>query len=318
MPSVIAHYLLNRRLLDSLPDALKAPGVKEAFLLGAQGPDVLFYAGQPSLKGKNLINKASSRLHGDLAELGLETMLQAVRQASPDSRPKLEAYLKGFLCHYCFDRRLHPYIHWAADRLGDASKTRTGGLCLHFRVETALDIILLRSETGQTILDFKPKTALPRCPETEALIAGLYAKVIAAVLGSEPPLAPLRGAFRSMRRALWFFYSPWGIKRGLFAFCERFVSENRRFYTALSHTVTEDLLMDYGNFACNAWENPFTGERSFCSALELFEETVAECRKLLAAADELLKGSGELFCLSCGLMFSGEPLPARPASCSSK
>lgn len=311
MPSVIAHYLLNQRLLGLMPDAFKAPGAKEAFLLGAQGPDVLFYAGQPSLKGKSLINKAGSRLHSDLAELGLEAMLQAVRDAESGIRPVQETYLKGYLCHYCLDRRLHPYVHWAADRLGDVSKTRTGGLCLHFRVETALDIILLRSETGQTILDFKPKTALPKCPEAEVFIADLYAKVIASLLRHEPPLAPLRGAFRSMRRALWFFYSPWGIKRGLFAFCERFVSENRRFYTALSHTVTEDLLMDYGNFACNEWKNPFTGESSLYSVLELFEETVAECLKLLTVTDEILEKGGESSCLSCGLMFSGEPLSAR-------
>lgn len=315
MPSVIAHYLLNRRLLDALPEILRHPAARDAFILGAQGPDVLFYAGQPSLRGKNIINIASSRLHGDLAEQGLEAMLRAVQESSADDRPVLEAYLKGYICHYCLDRRLHPYVHWAAGRLGDVSKTRTGGLCLHFRVETAIDILLLRSETGQTVLDFKPVKAMPRSPAAEALIAGLYAKIIADLFGGVPPVSMLRRAFSSMRRALWFFYSPWGIKRGLFAFCERFVSENRRFYTALSHTVTEDLLMDYGNCEGNAWENPFTGEGRLDSAFELFERTVAECRELLGVADGLLNGEGELSCLSGGLMFSGEPFPPSSACC---
>ena len=145
MPSVIAHYLLNRRLLDSLPGRLSAPGAKEAFLWRT-GAGRAFHAGQPSLKGKNLINKASSRRTATWPSWALKPCCKPCA-ASPDSRPALEAYLKGFAI--CLDRAAAPYIHWAADRLGDASKTRTGGLRLHFRVETALDIILLRSETAR-------------------------------------------------------------------------------------------------------------------------------------------------------------------------
>lgn len=81
-------------------------------------------------------------------------------------------YVEGFFCHYALDRSVHPFVYYWQEKLRQAEPDYgKKGNAYHFRIESALDTIALRRETGRLIRDFRLKTVLPEDAD------GLYAAV---------------------------------------------------------------------------------------------------------------------------------------------
>lgn len=112
MPAIYAHKRFGEMVFDNLDEPLKeafAP-YKECYLLGFEGPDILFY--HKPFKS-NATKKKGSTLHLISAEtFFLSAAKKISAQTVPDQKnTPLAAYVAGFICHFCLDNACHPRIY---------------------------------------------------------------------------------------------------------------------------------------------------------------------------------------------------------------
>ncbi len=143
MPALYAHLRFGEQVLQTLPDNLQSilREYPQAFALGTQGPDILFY--HHPMK-KNEIRKYGTALHALSAR---EVFTSAGEKYSEADKP-YTAYLCGFLCHFTLDLFCHPFI--------DGS---TSDALSHGKIESEFDKFLLRKD-GRDIRGYNTATPI--------------------------------------------------------------------------------------------------------------------------------------------------------------
>ena len=117
MPAIYAHLRFGEEVAKTLPTPYTQliGEFPEAFALGTQGPDILFY--HHPMK-KNEIRKRGTYLHTfsgekfflSQGEKLLETAPEGNTDAILTANGAFAAYTCGFLCHFTLDTLCHPYI----------------------------------------------------------------------------------------------------------------------------------------------------------------------------------------------------------------
>ncbi len=163
MPALYTHCRFGEEVLKALPPYFSAHVEKfpEAFALGTQGPDILFY--HHPMK-KNEIRKQGTHLHELAAEgffLKMGELL--LENASGESTAELlqkngafAAYICGFLCHFTLDVSCHEYID---DHSYNKDDKTTKDKPTHGKIESELDKFLLK-EDGKPIRGYNTATPI--------------------------------------------------------------------------------------------------------------------------------------------------------------
>lgn len=112
MPAVYAHQRFGELVFESLPEPLKTAfePYKACYMLGFEGPDVLFY--HKPFKS-NATKSKGMRMHLISAKpFFVENAKRIYEQDTADkiSTP-LSAYVAGFMCHFCLDNACHPSVY---------------------------------------------------------------------------------------------------------------------------------------------------------------------------------------------------------------
>ncbi|WP_346917208.1 zinc dependent phospholipase C family protein [Clostridium sp.] len=130
MPASYTHYSFGHTVLEKLPQRLKDIIIpnKEAYYIGLNGPDILFYY-KPLFK--NEINKYGNRLHDEKAYGFLERGKRYIEESKDEV---CLSYILGFVCHFVLDSSCHPFIEEAM-RESNIS---------HAEIEAELDGALMR------------------------------------------------------------------------------------------------------------------------------------------------------------------------------
>jgi len=155
MPALYSHYRFGEEVLKNLPDCFSAhvENYPQAFALGTQGPDILFYH-RPM--NKNEIRSFGTHLHALPAEgfyLDMGTMLlenskgESAEQILQDNGA-FSAYILGFLCHFFLDVACHKYID-------DNSSDKL----THGKIESEFDKFLLKKD-GKPIRGYNTATPI--------------------------------------------------------------------------------------------------------------------------------------------------------------
>ena len=141
MPAVITHYLFAKTCVDSIGDTEVLKSVeqhRDIFYLGAQGPDILFFA-----LGDKTLNQLGERMHHEGINGFFAECINRIRKtAAHDGRYEIIAYVTGFICHYALDTCTHPYIYYKTG-FSDVFGNITGeSEVRHHFLETTIDCIL--------------------------------------------------------------------------------------------------------------------------------------------------------------------------------
>ncbi|MBQ8322936.1 MAG: zinc dependent phospholipase C family protein [Clostridia bacterium] len=168
MPALYAHLRFGEEVSKTLPAPLQDLVKKypEAFALGTQGPDILFY--HHPLK-KNEIRKYGTELHEKTAF----EVFSAAGEKRTDEPSAYNAYLCGFLCHFTLDLFCHPYI----DQTMNDKVT-------HGKIESEFDKFLLRKD-GKPIRGYNTATPIKDengTREAAALLLGVPQENIAVAI----------------------------------------------------------------------------------------------------------------------------------------
>lgn len=310
MPAIITHDQFGRDAL-TLPTLsfVETEQEKEAFLLGNQGPDPLFYCVANPTTAK--YHALGGRMHHENPNVLLQCLAQSLVYLPSAAHPLAKAYIAGFTCHYLLDRAEHPLVYAQQYALCDAGidgLEEKDGSEVHAIIESDLDEMMLWTRQHKTVAAFDPhKEILKADRQSLAIISYLICMTVKDAYGEEIPPTLFAKSVVSFRRVQKVFHSPHGVKRTMLGNLERKFRKHS-FVQAMSHRAVELETSEFDNHQRAAWINPFTKAVSTASFQDLFNQALEQAS---AAIPQMV--SGELTYeqaqkLTQGLNFSGEPI----------
>ena len=312
MPAIITHDTFGQEVYGKLFEFIGGSRDEaEAFLLGNQGPDPLFYSVvDPSLAS---VHDLGSTMHKEQPTALIAAFKRSIMELPEADRPTARAYALGFLCHYELDHIAHPLVYAQQNALCDAG---VEGLSqrdrhdVHALIESELDEMVLFVRRGTTIAAFNPsKSILHATNHVLDVISAQYAFVAREVYGVNIPARTFRASVKLFRLVQAFFYSPTGLKHNLLGRIEMLVRPYS-FYRAMSHRNCEVSTSQFGNHDHAPWTNPFTHETSTASFWDLFEDAEQQAYRDILAFDAPSFGEEAARRITRDLNFSGAPTNA--------
>jgi hypothetical protein len=200
MPDMLAHHEVAegaRARLAEGPLARLLAAEHDAFKVGAQGPDFLFYSGVwPGRKSRADL-AASAHRHRTGATIG--ALLAYAAGAPARERAVTAAFACGYAAHLCLDASAHPWIqYWTGDveRTGDPAATAAARR-RHGVFEASIDVWLSRRHSADQGW-VRRQRLLVMAPEQVAAVTAAWEHAEREVYGATITAAEGRAAFRDM------------------------------------------------------------------------------------------------------------------------
>ena len=313
MPAIITHDFFGRDVYDALFQTIGGSRDEaDAFLLGNQGPDPLFYA-VASLRITQY-HKLGNTMHSRKPAELLAALKDSLGVLDPEEKPLGRAYALGFLCHYALDSTMHPLVYcneYALCDAGEPGLTRDDGSEVHGVIESEFDEMVLFVKRGDTIATFNPsREILHASPFVLRAVSKMYAYLALNVYGEIVPSNLFDLSVRCFRRVQALFYSPSGMKRDVIGRVER-VMRPHSFYQSMSHRAIESTESVFANHERAPWTNPFTGDVRTTGFWDLYDQAQYKAKNLIAAFDQPVFTAERTRELTGELDFSGRPTQAQ-------
>ncbi len=283
MPAIITHDTFGQEVYGSL---IKLIGTTtdeyEAFLLGNQGPDPLFYSILiPTLHRHSSLSRL---MHRQKTNELLVAFKQALVLFDEPDKAVARAYMLGFLCHYLLDSRMHPLIFFREYSLCDAGidgLTRNAHHEVHAIIESELDEMVLFTTRSRTIATFDPSSEILRASDNVlGIVSMLYLFIALTVYGKPIPKTMFSTSTKTFRRVQRIFHSRNGIKRDMLGTFEELFRDHS-FFRAMCLRDVENTTTPYDNHEHEPWTNPFTGNTSTQGFWDIFADTQEVAKKAL-------------------------------------
>jgi hypothetical protein len=215
MPDMLAHHEVAeaaRGRLGEGPLARLLAAERDAFKVGAQGPDFLFYAGVwPGRRSRaDLAGLAHRHKTGEL----IGALLGYAAAAPPHVRAPVAAFACGYAAHLCLDAGAHPWIqYWTGDveRVDDPSLTAAARR-RHGVFEASIDVTLSRRRSPDRDWVRRQRLLVMSAAQADA-VTHAWEHVEREVYGETFTAAEGRAAFRDMA----FIYGAMSDRRSAFS-----------------------------------------------------------------------------------------------------
>lgn len=319
MPAILTHDFFARDAKDEVSSQVRllSRDAHDAFMLGNQGPDPLFYLViEPRISKQSRVGNLMH--HARPAKL-LLSLHDALTMLTKAERPVGEAYAAGFLCHYLLDVSLHPLIYaneFAICDAGTKRLDRSDGPIVHAEIERSLDEMVLYEKRHETIATYRPYREVLRASDaTLAIIDKLYFYMNLWTYSRTLEMDTFSRAVKSFRILQRAFYSPSGKQSVALSVVDRAVQHTRySLVKAMSHRDRASAESPFANAQHATWANPWTGESSNESFWDLYEEALdrvfdAEAQFFSDAFNERAAEA-----LTGNLNFSGVPVDTNDIS----
>lgn len=315
MPAILTHDFFGQDAYGKALESVRlfTPDERDAFLLGNQGPDPLFYlAIVPN--GMDDFKHLGNELHHSNPSGVLSSLRHACDAMPEEDQGVAQAYTAGFLCHYLLDSTVHPFVYYWQNGLCEAGVDgldASDGNLVHAEIERDLDEMVLFAKTHQTVATYRPyeRVLLARDRVLE-LLGALYAEAFCLERTDNPQVARqvFPTAVKSFRLVQHLFYSPTSAKARVLGVFEKPILRQRySLCQAMSHRDRAQETSDFDNRQHQVWENPFTHAIENESFWDLYAQALTrvgkELPRYMAAgfSDEVAQE------ITGGLNFSGEP-----------
>ena len=286
MPAMVTHYLFERRVAAILKKEGHPVADRELAEIGAQGPDIFFFHRvMPWQRGVSHVPEGK-KLHKISPARLFEGFREVINRTEEPDRTRMIGYVQGFFCHYALDRAAHPFVLYWQDRLAkEQPDYGTTPNQYHFRIESALDTLTLRRETGRLMKDFNLTTVLPPDTDGRQIVVGrLFKPLFDHLLGTvDAQVKNISLAPADMRQALFFMTDRAMLRQKLLLRPVERLSRHGHFASSLMRPLdTGD--WDYGNEAHREWHNPFDASyTSRDSFADLYDLAAAEAADMIRA-----------------------------------
>lgn len=310
MPGIATHHVFGVDACRVVEQARRATSSeRDAFLLGNQGPDPLFYlAAIPLTLPLRRIGKTMHRQ--DTAGL-LRAMHERLVANAEDA--SLAAYALGFACHYLLDSTVHPLVYAQEHAICRAGIEGLKGVwphhVAHATIETSIDEYMLTSRLGTTAAAMPPHKTMLACPaETLFAISRAMADVINRVYGADCPAWAFAAAvrlYRASQQALDSKSS--GLRRRFDPLPKN--GAVPAYVLSLSHRPKPLSHTPFANDDHVAWPHAFAkGQVVSASFDELYAEALAKAQEVLPAFARENVAGGFIEDFAGGVNFLGQSL----------
>lgn len=276
MPSCTTHFLQAKRVYDLLPENIRQGMNRPAYYWAAQGPDFFFCDRYfPWMRG-NSISRFGTALHNVQPSAIFESMRE---YGKIHNDPVLRSYLLGFVNHYTMDSTAHPYVNiLAAELLEDRpEETMT---TMHGEIESALDTIMLRRETGKITTQISLKKFFPRDAAVFQMMCQLYSQVIEDVFGETVKPQDILRAIQDTRTVYGWLTDSTTLKKKI---VERFERGKPHLISSHLLPLIENPGIDYANTGNSPWKNH--GQKDTRDFFELFDAAVERSLEIISGYD---------------------------------
>lgn len=314
MPAILTHDFFAKDAYGPAMDEvdLVTPDQRDAFILGNQGPDPLFYL-VIAPKGWDRYKHLGSDMHHDAPSRLLASLRAAVDATEGDDHSTAAAYAAGFVCHYLLDSSVHPLVFFwqhGIEQAGVEGLDAEDGSVIHAEIERDLDEMVLWNKMHQTVETYRPyERVLQARDEVLDGVGDLYATTGFSVMGEDGPrraqvFPEAVRCFRTCQRAFW---CPGRVRQALISSVERRITHDRySLYLTMAHRTREAETSVFDNHEHLVWRDPFTGERRSDSFWDIYDDALARVPAALEAffADGFDEAAAHE--LTAGRNFSGE------------
>lgn len=305
MPAVITHYLFGRKIYeDADPDLFPTREDFEAFILGNQGPDVLFFS--PSALATSADQSIGSLMHKTDGSKLIGCMKDAVRMLPESIRNIGSSYVRGLYCHFLLDSEMHPFVYaqqYAIVHAGVEGLDPSDAHEVHAEMEADLDVLALSQIDGVTISAFDTTLALEAAPQTVHVISLMYKYACSCVLGRNIPQSAYAQGLDGYRLVLLALRSPTGVKRGILGLTERLFRKHSM-ARAMSHRNRLLQTSIFDNHERAPWTHPGTDEARTDGFWDIYDRALARAR---IEVPHMMDESFDLTAATHGTDFDGNP-----------
>lgn len=285
MPALVTHYL---HALDVLEKCSNLNLNKDAFCLGAQGPDFFyFHRVIPLLQAGKSLRQVGSLIHSQTPDKLFEAFSKFLNKN--DDNISL-SYTLGFIAHYSLDRVAHPFIFYIQSDIIKSEGIKYNPSYVHSRIEHNLDVIMLRDKLDVFANEFRSYECLTNNKDILKTSAQLLEFVINDLNIYKINENQILRAFLDSRFFQRLSYDPFSIKKSIVRFIEKICFMPESFSTFI-RPMMEDNKYDYSNFEKNHWSNPFddNSEQGNSSFFEVFDMAVDDAVNLINKFMTVLK-----------------------------
>ncbi len=313
MPALITHDFFAHDVMNAYADACGDSRFEcDAFLLGSQGPDPLFFGRGMAPYGTSVLGK---RMHSEEPSKLLAALSASLGVLEGDAQPIGRAYAHGFLMHYLLDSKMHPLVYGLVESICTAGVEGLGDgdrAVVHHSIERELDEMVLYRKRGMTVREFKPtRHILLVNPWALGVIQRMYAYMALTVYGTEMAPTAFAHALAMYRLEQQMLYSPTGTKRAILGGIERAVRRGSHSYvSSVSHRAHELETTWFANPDHQPWEHPWTGEVRFDSFWDIYQDSLDEAQGIIQAFDAPRFDEDAARAITHDINFSGAPTVA--------
>ncbi len=288
MPAFSTHYAFACETVQGIQKELDFKLNEQAYLLGAQGPDVFFFHRiLCAVPGKSL-RKQGSAIHREKPSLIFESLGNAFKNGSDIEK----SYIIGFITHYSLDRMCHPYVYSFQEKvLRDYPSLHP--FSAHNVVELSMDLLVLSERFGiehpecfdtcKTLPN--EKVILNECANTLSTVSSEALKIN---ISQERCLQ----AFRDTARLQSVLCDRHGIVKGAVYAAESIAYPFSKGFRVSAMFREKDLekAKKYANINNELWCSPYDSLKRNESFLDLYELAKQDCRELICGFYKMLAG----------------------------
>lgn len=273
MSAIICHYYHGQRVMN---EAKFVPTDTSAFVFGLQGPDIFTY----SLLFEKDSSPEAVAFCNTMATIDLQVLSRYfVQQAASDSKA-VKSYAQGLSCYCVLAEETHSFIQYGATMIPKLNPEQNVEDAKNL-VESSLDIILLRYETGKLGTSFNMKNAVPLQEDLKSELAVLYAMLYQELTGKAITEALVSELLSQGVKSIAKLNDRTMLKR---QFLKRREKKKKLAggLSSLFRNVSEDEDYDYANVCENEWQWPLeTGKICTSTYFDLYELAVKRAVTLL-------------------------------------
>lgn len=309
----MTHDFFGKDILGDDPHCIgDTDDERDAFLLGCQGPDPLFYLATTPRQARRW--HLGSQMHREFTAQLIHALHESKVVVSPDEEGIATAYAYGFLCHYALDSTAHPLIYAMQNRICQAGIKGLGSTDhneVHAYIEREIDETMLWRTRGQTVADYAPyKHILIARDHVLRVISKIFSYLALTVYGEQVHPDMYRLAVYKMRHMQHLFYSSTGMKRNVLGDIEQVF----RRYSMLRSMAPRPVANPdpwLANEDHEEWTDPATDQPRFESFFDLYDKALDEAKRdieLFGKKDFTLDDAHKM---TRDVNFNGQPAEAQ-------
>ncbi len=263
----MADIYMHTKLAEQVISKINYDFNEKIVFLAAQGPDPLYY----NFFSKDFLEyrRYADLMHNKDTDKFFFNMIDYVKN---NLEKDTYSFLVGFICHYCLDVKIHPYVYYHVGKYEKDDITTHSYRGLHLKFERSIDALLIEKDLGinhKHIKLYKKSYPLNTAPlSTMKIIDYALEKTYGKKHGGVMYLISSQKMYWNLKH---FVRDPLGIKKLIFKVIDIFNKKNDMFFADIPfYNHLENY--DFHNSEKKKWFHPITNEQYNYSVIDLYDQ----------------------------------------------